>query len=87
VRIGDREFDWQPNTGEYISGPRGTDIRLEETDTRPSAAARLAARKARRVRGDDELLHMSSDGTVSSVSMASRPILVQDDEDDLTDDE
>ncbi|MEU8607839.1 GTPase ObgE [Actinoplanes sp. NPDC048791] len=80
VRIGDREFDWQPNTGEYISGPRGTDIRLEETNTRASAAARLAARRARRVRGDDELLHMSEDGTVSTVSMASKPVLVEDDE-------
>jgi GTP-binding protein len=80
VRIGDREFDWQPNTGEYVSGPRGTDIRLEETNTRASAAARLAARRARRVRGDDELLHMSEDGTVSTVSMASKPVLVEDDE-------
>ena len=40
-----------------------------------------------RVRGDDELLHMSEDGTVSTVSMASKPVLVQDDEDDLTDNE
>jgi GTP-binding protein len=87
VRIGEREFDWQPNTADYVSGPRGTDIRLEETNARASAAARLAARKARRVRGDDELLHMSEDGTVSTISMASKPVLVQDDEHDLTDDE
>jgi GTP-binding protein len=87
VRIGDREFDWQPNTGEYISGPRGTDIRLEELDNRPSAAARLAARKARRVRGDEELLHMAEDGTVSTVSMASKPVLVEDGYDDDPDDE
>jgi GTPase len=86
VRIGDREFDWQPNTGEYISGPRGTDIRLEEVDTRPSAASRLAARKARRVRGDDELLHMAEDGTVSTISMASRPVLIEDDHDEDEDD-
>jgi GTP-binding protein len=84
VRIGDREFDWQPNTAAYVSGPRGTDVRLEEIDNRPSAAARLAARKARRVRGDDELLHMSADGTVSTVSMASKPVLMADeDEEDL----
>ena len=85
VRIGDREFDWQPNTSAYVSGPRGTDIRLEETNTRPSAASRLAARKARRVRGDDELLHMSEDGTVSTVSMSRKPVLVEDglDDDDL----
>jgi len=81
VRIGDREFDWQPNTSAYVSGPRGTDVRLEETNTRESAASRLAARKARRVRGDDELLHMSEDGTVSTVSMAQRPVLVEDDDD------
>ena len=81
VRIGEREFDWQPNAGEYISGPRGTDIRLEELDTRPSAAQRLAARKARRVRSDDELLHMAADGTVSTVSNANRPVLVSDEDD------
>ncbi|MDI6098283.1 GTPase ObgE [Actinoplanes sp. NEAU-A12] len=85
VRIGQREFDWQPNAGEYISGPRGTDIRLEELDTRPSAAQRLAARKARRVRGDDELLHMATDGTVSTISNANRPVLVSD-EDDISGD-
>jgi GTP-binding protein len=82
VRIGDREFDWQPNTAAYVSGPRGTDVRLEEVDTRPSAASRLAARKARRVRGDDELLHMAADGTVSTVSMASKPVLMADEDDD-----
>ncbi|MBG0568760.1 GTPase ObgE [Actinoplanes aureus] len=81
VRIGEREFDWQPNAGEYVSGPRGTDSRLEELDTRPSAAQRLAARKARRIRNDDELLHMSADGTVSSMANAQRPVLVTDDED------
>ncbi|GIE29784.1 GTPase Obg [Actinoplanes italicus] len=82
VRIGAREFDWQPNAGEYVSGPRGTDSRLEELDTRPSAAQRLAARKARRIRNDDELVHMSADGTVSTISNSSRPVLVSDDEDD-----
>nr|WP_221376572.1 GTPase ObgE [Actinoplanes polyasparticus] len=81
VRIGDREFDWQPNAGEFVSGPRGTDARLEDDDARASAAERLAARKARRVRSDDELLHMSADGTVTSVANAHRPVLVTDDED------
>jgi GTP-binding protein len=82
VRIGARVFDWHPNAGEYISGPRGTDSRLEELDTRPSAAQRLAARKARRVRDDDELIHMSADGTVSTISNSSRPVLVSDDDDE-----
>jgi GTP-binding protein len=83
VRIGEREFDWQPNSGEFVSGPRGTDARLEETSGRSSAAQRLAARKARRVRSDDELLHMSADGTVTTVSNSQRPVLVtEDDEDD-----
>ena len=84
VRIGDREFDWHPNAGEYVAGPRGTDARLEEESGRASAAQRLAARKARRVRGDDELLHMAADGTVTTVANAQRPVLVTDpdDEDD-----
>ncbi|MDY7089437.1 MAG: GTPase ObgE [Actinomycetota bacterium] len=81
VRIGEREFDWQPNAGEYVSGPRGTDIRLEEENQRASAAERLAARKARRVRSDDELLHMAPDGTVTTVSNAQRPVLVSDEDD------
>ncbi|GAB7047830.1 GTPase ObgE [Catenuloplanes indicus] len=50
VRIGTWEFEWQPDAGEYLAGPRGTDIRLEEKNHRPTAAARLAARKARRER-------------------------------------
>jgi GTP-binding protein len=82
VRIGTQEFDWQPNAGEFVSGPRGTDARLEEPTGRSSAAQRLAARKARRVRSDDELLHMSADGTVTSVANSQRPVLVSDDEDD-----
>ncbi|WP_306212452.1 GTPase ObgE [Actinoplanes sp. RD1] len=82
VRIGTHEFDWQPDAGAYVSGPRGTDIRLEEPAGRATAAQRLAARKARRVRSDDELLHMSDDGTVTTLSMASKPVLVEDDEDD-----
>ncbi|KUL42508.1 GTPase ObgE [Actinoplanes awajinensis] len=82
VRIGDRVFDWHPNAGEFVSGPRGTDARLEELDVRPSAAQRLAARKARRVRGEDEMLHMASDGTVTSVSGSKSPVLVMDDDED-----
>jgi len=85
VRIGDREFDWQPSAGEFVSGPRGTDARLEETSGRATAAQRLAARKARRVRSDDELLHMSADGTVSTVANSQRPVLVTDDDEDDTD--
>ncbi|HEX5201849.1 MAG TPA: GTPase ObgE [Actinoplanes sp.] len=81
VRIADREFDWQPNAGEFVAGPRGTDARLEEESGRATAAQRLAARKARRVRSDDELLHMSADGTVSTLANAQRPVLVTDEDD------
>ncbi len=57
VRIGDREFDWQPAAWageEYRPGRRGTDYRLEDGPSRQSAADRLAARKARRQRPVDE---------------------------------
>jgi GTP-binding protein len=57
VRIGDREFDWQPTVyagREYTPGNRGTDYRLDEPTNRASAAERLEARKARRRRPDDE---------------------------------
>jgi GTP-binding protein len=57
VRIGTYEFEWQPGIyagGEFTPGQRGTDYRLEETSTRPTAAQRLAARKARRERPADE---------------------------------
>jgi GTPase len=57
VRIGDREFDWQPtvyDAREFVPGTRGTDYRLEEPSTRASAAERLAARKQRRRRPEDE---------------------------------
>ncbi|MFG1609390.1 GTPase ObgE [Actinoplanes sp. NPDC049265] len=80
VRIGAQEFDWQPNGGEYVQGPRGTDSRLEDKSGRATAAQRLAARKARRVRSDDELLHMAPDGTVTTVANANRPVLVEDDD-------
>jgi GTPase len=82
VSIGDREFDWQPTAGEYVAGPRGTDARLEEPSGRATAAQRLAARKARRRRPDDELLHMSADGTITTVANASKPVLVKDDTDE-----
>jgi GTPase len=82
VRIGDREFDWRPTAGEYVAGPRGTDARLEEPSGRATAAQRLAARKARRRRPDDELLHMSADGTITTVANASKPVLVKDDTDE-----
>ncbi len=52
VRIGDREFDWEPTLGDGIdptAGLRGTDPRITERSTRPRASDRLAARKARRV--------------------------------------
>ncbi|MCZ7378924.1 MULTISPECIES: GTPase ObgE [unclassified Micromonospora] len=64
VRIGQREFDWQPTLFagvEFVPGNRGTDVRLEEKSNRASAAERLAARKARRVRSEDEVGADASD--------------------------
>ncbi|MBM0234750.1 GTPase ObgE [Micromonospora sp. STR1_7] len=64
VRIGEREFDWQPTLFagvDFVPGNRGTDIRLEEKSNRASAAERLAARKARRVRSADEVGADASD--------------------------
>ncbi|MEU8263583.1 GTPase ObgE [Micromonospora sp. NPDC048999] len=58
VRIGDREFDWQPTLYagvDFTPGNRGTDVRLEEKSTRATAAERLAGRKARRQRPADEV--------------------------------
>ncbi|HEY6597385.1 MAG TPA: GTPase ObgE [Asanoa sp.] len=58
VRIGGREFDWQPalfpDATPLPGARRGTDPRLEEQLTRPSAAERLEARKARRRRPENE---------------------------------
>jgi GTP-binding protein len=79
VRIGDMEFDWQPDAGAYVAGPRGTDARLAEPTGRKSATQRLAARKARRRRPDDELLHMAPDGTITTMANATRPVPVEDD--------
>jgi GTP-binding protein len=58
VRIGSFEFDWQPAVyagSQFKPGQRGTDYRFEETQGRPTAAQRLAARKARRQRSTDEI--------------------------------
>ncbi|WFE41832.1 GTPase ObgE [Micromonospora sp. WMMD998] len=74
VRIGEREFDWQPTLYagvDFVPGNRGTDVRLEDKSTRPSAADRLEARKARRRRPEDEI-----EGT---------PETPADDQDDLDD--
>ena len=66
VRIGNREFDWQPTVyagAGYVPGSRGTDIRLEEKHGRPSTADRLAARKARRQPYEDRDAAVRSDET------------------------
>ncbi|CCH20773.1 GTPase ObgE [Micromonospora lupini] len=70
VRIGEREFDWQPTLYagvEFVPGNRGTDVRLEEKSNRASAAERLAARKARRVRSADEVGADASDDDVDDI--------------------
>jgi GTP-binding protein len=57
VRIGVREFDWQPTVSvaqEFLPGPRGTDRRLDIDEARAGAAERLAARKARRAHAEVE---------------------------------
>jgi GTP-binding protein len=57
VRIGSFEFDWEPSVyagADFKPGARGADYRLEEVSTRPTAAQRLAARKARRLPPPDE---------------------------------
>ncbi|MBT8227616.1 MAG: GTPase ObgE [Dactylosporangium sp.] len=56
VRIGGREFDWQPTLhadADFTPGNRGTDYRLAEPRTRATAAERKAARAARRQRSSD----------------------------------
>ncbi|HEX2774539.1 MAG TPA: GTPase ObgE [Micromonosporaceae bacterium] len=64
VRIGNREFDWQPTVyvAEEVLGPRGTDVRLEERAGRATAAERLATRKARRQRPAAEPAATDEDG-------------------------
>ncbi|KWV30775.1 GTPase ObgE [Micromonospora rifamycinica] len=69
VRIGEREFDWQPTLYagvDFIPGNRGTDVRLEEKSSRPAAAERLAARKARRQRPEDELVGADGDDVLGA---------------------
>ena len=64
VRIGDREFDWQPGVAagmDHVSPIRGTDERLERPSTRPTAAERLAAKRARRRPGGGTRLPESAD--------------------------
>jgi GTP-binding protein len=70
VRIGVREFDWQPTLYagvDFVPGNRGTDVRLEDRSSRPSATQRLAARKARRQRPTEEL-EMTSGAAVTTGS-------------------
>jgi GTP-binding protein len=58
VRVGDREFDWQPSVYagiDHVSPLRGQDERLaDDRPHRASAAERLAARRARRQPPPDE---------------------------------
>jgi len=56
VRIGSREFDWQPTVyagTDFTPGSRGADYRLAASDRMP-AAERKAMRRARRQRPADE---------------------------------
>ncbi|QSB16078.1 GTPase ObgE [Natronosporangium hydrolyticum] len=57
VRIGEREFDWQPTVHsdpDHVSAVRGADERLVDRPRRRTAAERLAARNARRRPPADE---------------------------------
>jgi GTP-binding protein len=59
VRIGVREFDWQPAVpvgDDYVPGPRGTDYRIDGPSQRVSAAERKAARNARRDGTGDQVV-------------------------------
>ncbi len=72
VRIGDREFDWQPMHyagQEFVPGTRGTDYRLDAPSTRATAAQRLAARKARRQRPADEVDEAGDGGATDTGSV------------------
>ena len=56
MRIGTHEFDWKPmhlDGAEFVPGNRGTDHRFDDS-TRIRADERKAARKARRVRAEDD---------------------------------
>ena len=66
VRIGTREFDWQPNLytdEEFVPGNRGTDYRVEGPPSRIGAAERKAARKARRQRREAEFDEAQGEGS------------------------
>ncbi len=57
MRIGQREFDWQPQLDadeEYVLGNRGTDPRIEGPSARIRADERKAMRKARRVPSEQD---------------------------------
>lgn len=70
VRIGDREFDWQPTVyagADHVSPVRGLDERLDtDRPRRRSAAERLAARNARREPStvEDEFAGAEPDGAM-----------------------
>jgi len=64
VRIGVREFDWQPAVpvgDDYVPGARGTDYRIEGPSGRTSAAERKAARNARRDGTGEPVLELDED--------------------------
>jgi GTP-binding protein len=55
VTIGDWTFDWEPTTEEdFVATRRGEDDRFAAGSSRVGADERLAAKKARRVRAEDE---------------------------------
>ena len=63
VRIGEREFDWQPQAyaeEDFVLGNRGTDYRVEGPSTRIGAAERKAMRKTRRVPYEESIEESSS---------------------------
>ncbi len=90
VRIGEHEFDYQPMLfadAEFTPGNRGTDWRLEERNSRPTASDRLAMRKARRQRPADEASWSQPVGLVAAEQAGTRqadPDLIEIDE--LTED-
>jgi len=63
VRIGEREFDWQPQAyaeEDFVLGNRGTDYRVEGPSPRIGAAERKAMRKTRRVPYEESIEESSS---------------------------
>jgi GTP-binding protein len=53
VTIAGMTFDFEPTAGEYVPTRRGFDERLD-SNARTGSAERLAAKKARRVRTEDD---------------------------------